>query len=120
MQIFKVLLIILFSLTLSVSQAEENAEIIDLNTATKYELMTLQGVGEKRAEAILKYREQHGLFQSTYEITEVYGIGDKLFEYNEPNMIVTFPKEEVAPLPESTTVTQNSNEASQEAVPENN
>ncbi len=100
------LLITSLALIFPMSQAAEKPVLVDINTASQYELMTLHGVGEKKAEAILKYRELHGLFQSTYEITEVYGIGDKLFEYNEPTMIVTFPKEETTvlpPLPELTT-----------------
>ena len=99
------LLITSLALIFSMSQAAEKPVLVDINTASQYELMTLHGVGEKKAEAILKYRELHGLFQSTYEITEVYGTGDKLFEYNEPSMIVTFPKEETTalpPLPETT------------------
>ena len=52
---------------------------VDLNTATKEELMTLSGIGEARAEAILKYREEKGGFQSTEELKKIDGIKDGIF-----------------------------------------
>ncbi len=70
----------------------EEEDKVDLNTANVPELKTLQGVGKKKAEAIAQYRNTAGLFQSTYETTLVYGIGDKLFESNEPCLKVTFPE----------------------------
>ena len=35
---------------------------VNLNTASKEELLTLNGIGDVRAQAILKYREEHGEF----------------------------------------------------------
>ena len=49
---------------------------IDLNTATAEELMTLPGIGEKRAAAIIAYREEHGPFRIVEDITNVSGIGE--------------------------------------------
>ena len=49
---------------------------IDLNTADVYELQRLPGIGEKRAQAILAYREEHGPFQSVDELDNVEGIGE--------------------------------------------
>ena len=37
---------------------------VNLNTASKEELLTLNGIGDVRAQAILKYREEHGEFRS--------------------------------------------------------
>lgn len=54
--------------------------LINLNTATLEELLTLPGIGETRAKDILSYRESHGEFQSIEEIQEVPGIGPGLFE----------------------------------------
>ena len=52
---------------------------VDINTAAKEELMTLNGIGEARADSIIKYREEHGGFQSIEELKEVEGIKDGIF-----------------------------------------
>ena len=51
-------------------------EVIDVNTADAYELQRLPGIGEKRAQDIIAYREEHGPFQSAEELLEVKGIGE--------------------------------------------
>jgi len=48
---------------------------LDLNAATKEELMALPGIGEELAGRILDYREANGPFQSTEELLQVSGIG---------------------------------------------
>ena len=53
---------------------------VNLNTADKEELMTLKGIGEARAEDILKYREQHGAFRAVEDIMKVPGIKDAAFQ----------------------------------------
>ncbi len=53
---------------------------IDLNRATKSELMNLPGIGEKTAEAIIAMREKIGKFRKLEELKKVKGIGDKKFE----------------------------------------
>ena len=52
---------------------------VNLNTAGKEELMTLSGIGEARAQAILTYREEHGPFLSIEEIMNIEGIKEKSF-----------------------------------------
>ena len=60
-------------------------EKINLNTADQYDLRRLPGIGEKRAQDIVDYREAHGPFQSVDELDNVSGIGpgilDGLREY---------------------------------------
>lgn len=53
---------------------------INLNLADKNVLMTLQGIGEAKAEAILAYRQEKGRFSSVEELMQVEGIKDKLYE----------------------------------------
>lgn len=53
---------------------------VNLNTAGAEELMTLDGIGEAKAERILQYREKVGPFQSVEELKKVSGIGDAIFE----------------------------------------
>lgn len=53
---------------------------VDINRAGKEELMTLTGIGETRAQAILAYRESHGKFSSVEELMQVEGIKEKTYE----------------------------------------
>lgn len=50
-----------------------------LNRVTKEELLTINSVGEKTAEAILQYREQIGGFTKMEQLLDVDGIGDKRY-----------------------------------------
>lgn len=54
--------------------------LINLNTATVSQLMGLKGIGEVKANAIVRYREENGVFHSIDEILNVKGIGEKTFE----------------------------------------
>ena len=52
---------------------------ININTAGKDELMTLTGIGEAKAESILRYREENGKFGSIEELMQVEGIKEGVF-----------------------------------------
>ena len=53
---------------------------LNLNTATKEELLGIRGIGEVLAESILAYRGDHGAFGSVEKLLNVEGIGKKRFE----------------------------------------
>ena len=57
-----------------------SAALINLNTASKEELMTLNSIGAARAEAILSYREQKGGFRTIEDIMKVPGIKNAAFQ----------------------------------------
>ena len=58
----------------------QEASKVNINTAGKEELMTLTGIGETRAEAILAYRQETGGFQVPEDLMQVEGIKEKTFE----------------------------------------
>ncbi|EHS84680.1 Competence protein [Limosilactobacillus gastricus PS3] len=59
------------------SSTEGDQPIVNLNTATKEQLQTITGIGEKKADKILAYRQEHGEFKSVEELKSVDGFGDK-------------------------------------------
>lgn len=60
--------------------AEEH--VVYLNNSTVEDLLTLKGIGQKKAEAIVAYREQIGGFKSVEDLTKVKGIGVKVLSDN--------------------------------------
>lgn len=62
---------------------EENIAVnsdlkVSINNATIEELMSLDGVGESKAKAIIEYREKNGNFENIDDLLKVNGIGDSL------------------------------------------
>lgn len=55
-------------------------ELVSINSASKEELMTVSGIGESKALAIIEYRNKNGLFKDISEVKNVSGIGDSLYE----------------------------------------
>lgn len=68
---------------MNISSANISANIsnkVNINTATKEELMTLRGIGEARATDIIAYREKHGRFDKIEDIMNISGIKQSAFE----------------------------------------
>ena len=61
---------------------------VDINKAGIEELSTLQGISSIRAEAIVRYREINGPFQSLEDLKNVPGIGKKTLEKNMPMILI--------------------------------
>lgn len=59
---------------------------VSINTSTLEELMTLKGIGKSKAEAIIKYRNTIGLFNSIEEIMNVSGIGESIYKKIKDNI----------------------------------
>ncbi len=85
-------------------------ETVDINTADVATLdRLLEGIGEKRAQAIVEWREKHGPFKTIYDLEQVSGIGPKTIEKNKHRLVVSTPETPVAgaavsaPAPSTTT-----------------
>ena len=65
-----------------------NADLVNINTATVDELDTLPGIGPTTAQKIVDYRTQHGPFSNIEDIMNVSGIGPATFD-NIKNLITT-------------------------------
>ena len=63
----------------SSSENQGSGEKVNLNTADVAGLQKLTGIGEKKAEQIIAYREQNGSFKKVEDLMQVSGIGEKTF-----------------------------------------
>ena len=75
---------------ISASDAGTGEYTVNINTADVYELdRLLPGIGEKKAAAIVEYRNNVGAFHSVEELIEVEGIGPVLLEQIRPYCTVS-------------------------------
>ena len=70
------------------SSSNSKQGTVNINTATLEELQTIKGIGKKKAEAIVQYRKEHGVFRTKEDLLQVKGIGKKALEVIESQ--VTF------------------------------
>ena len=68
------------AVTEPVQEESVATEKININKATKEELVTIYGIGEVLAERIIKQRESIGEYMSVEELLSIEGIGEKLFQ----------------------------------------
>ncbi|MBQ9632949.1 MAG: helix-hairpin-helix domain-containing protein [Lachnospiraceae bacterium] len=64
----------------SIGTETASGDLVNLNTADLAGLMTLSGVGEVKAQAILSYRQSNGGFHAVEELKQVDGIGEATFQ----------------------------------------
>jgi competence protein ComEA len=63
---------------------------VNVNTADAQTIAnSLNGIGEKKAQAIIAYREKNGDFKTVNSLTEVAGIGEKTVEKNREDILLT-------------------------------
>lgn len=68
--------------------SNNDSNLININTAGIEELTTLTGIGDVKAEAIIKYRSEVGKFKTKEELLNVEGIGEALFEKIKDNITI--------------------------------
>lgn len=65
-------------------------ERVNINTADAQTIAsTLSGVGLKKAEAIVSYRETNGRFNAPADLTKVKGIGNAIVARNEGKIVIS-------------------------------
>ncbi|TNE80644.1 MAG: helix-hairpin-helix domain-containing protein [Gammaproteobacteria bacterium] len=69
--------------------AAEQASMVNINSASAEQLSEqLTGIGEKRAAAIIAYRDANGPFSSIEQLLEVKGVGEKVLQKNRGKLTV--------------------------------
>ncbi|RJQ18648.1 MAG: helix-hairpin-helix domain-containing protein [Nitrospiraceae bacterium] len=81
------LLVSLFISAMAFAENIDNKTTININQATAKELTALKGIGKKKAEAIIAYRESNGKFASVEDLTKVKGINKNTIEDIRANIV---------------------------------
>ncbi len=61
-------------------------QLVYLNKSTLEQLVTLKGIGHKKAHAIIDYRQQIGEFKTVEELLNIKGVGNKVLEDNQDRL----------------------------------
>jgi competence ComEA-like helix-hairpin-helix protein len=80
------IILFIFSLIIPVYAAQG---VINVNTATKEELMMLPRIGEKTASAIVAYRQVNGPFRTIGDMTQIKGVNKKKLDMLRPFLVLT-------------------------------
>jgi competence protein ComEA len=83
--IMKKLIIFLYLFAFNTMAAPVNVNTADAKTISE----ALTGIGQKKAEAIVKYREEKGSFKTAEDLINVPGIGEKTVEKNKQDILLT-------------------------------
>lgn len=75
---------------------------VNINTATQAELESLDGIGPKKALAIIEYRKKNGGFKSVDDLKNVEGIGNTTLENLRRDIAINGPTTPVAPKAKKT------------------
>lgn len=68
------------SARITTSSTNNEHKVVNINLASEEELMKISGVGKKKAEDIIKYRQEKGEFKTKEDIMKIKGIGKGTFE----------------------------------------
>jgi comEA protein len=79
-------LALLLSTTALAAGNDSISGVVNVNAATAEELSLLPGVGPAKAQAIIRYRTEHGAFKRVEDLSQVKGIGDKQLEKIRPHV----------------------------------
>lgn len=71
-----------------ITNENNETNLININTASLEELIKIPGIGEKKAQDIIDYRNQNGSFNTIEDIKNISGIGDSLFDKIKENITV--------------------------------
>lgn len=55
------------------------SHLVNINKAAKEELMTLPGIGESKADAIIAYRQENGDYKNIEELMQISGIKEGVY-----------------------------------------
>jgi competence protein ComEA helix-hairpin-helix repeat region len=69
------------------------ASPVNINHASAEKIASsLSGIGQKKAEAIVAYRKEHGDFKHVADLTHVKGVGSKTLAKNEHDILLKYKK----------------------------
>ena len=94
---------LLLTLILCLALTGATLAAVNINTASKEELVTLNGVGEKRAQSIIDYRTKNGPFKTVDDLGKVPGIGPGIMKQIKPQISVSGPTSTDKPAAAKTT-----------------